>query len=189
MASVLDDPAISLARLTVAQYHQMVKGGVLLDGDPLELFEGVLGEKLSEGPAHSFRISQIARLLIRSLGNAGWQVRVQNPITTDDSEPEPDLAIVVDLDYSQRHPGGADVSVVIEVAGSSLVRDRSTKQRMYANADIAQYVIINLVDSTIESYTEPHGGDRARYGRHETLTAGMMALGPVTVDIASLLGN
>ena len=78
---------------------------------------------------------------------------------------------------------------MIEVAGSSLALDRSTKQRMYANAAIAQYVVVNLLDSTLESYTEPHGGDRARYGRHETLTAGTMALGPVSVDVASLLGN
>jgi Uma2 family endonuclease len=186
MASLIDDPAISLAKLSVAQYHRMVETGVLLDGDPLELFEGVLVEKMTEGPAHSFRITQLAKLLIRTIGDAPWQVRVQNPISTDDSEPEPDLAIVADLDYSTRHPSGDEIAVAIEVADSSLARDRSTKQRVYANAGIAHYVIVNLADDVVESYTEPVRGDGARYGRHETLTTGTITLGPVSIDVTSL---
>jgi Uma2 family endonuclease len=186
MASLIDDPAIVLAKLSVAQYHRMVETGVLVDGDRLELFEGVLVEKMTEGPAHSFRITQLAKLLIRLIGDAPWQVRVQNPISTDDSEPEPDLAIVADLDYSKRHPSSAEIAVVIEVADSSLARDRSTKQRVYANAGIAHYVIVNLADNVIESYTEPLAGGGARYGHHETLTTGTIAVGPVSVDVASL---
>jgi Uma2 family endonuclease len=189
MTSLLDDPAISLARLSVAQYHQMVATGVLIDGDPLELYEGVLVEKMTEGPAHSFRITQLARLLFRLIGDGDWQVRVQHPISTDDSEPEPDLAIVADHDYSQRHPGPTEVLVIIEVAGSSLARDRSTKQRIYANAGIAHYVIVNLTDDVVESYSQPIGGDDARYGQHVTLTAGTIELGPITVDVASLRQN
>lgn len=188
MSSLLDDPAIQLARLSVDQYHRMIEGGVLLDGDPLELYEGVLVEKMTEGPSHSFRITQIARLLIRLVGDGPWQVRVQHPISTDDSEPEPDLAVVADLDYSQRHPSGSEVAVVIEVAGSSLIRDRSTKQRIYARAGITQYVIVNLVNGAVESYTEPSGGDDARYGNHRTLTSGHLVVGPVTVNAIELLG-
>ncbi len=186
MSSLLDDPAISLARLTVDQYHQMVDKGVLIDGDPLELYEGVLVEKMTEGPPHSFRITQLARLLIRLVGDAPWQVRVQHPISTSDSEPEPDLAVVADNDYSQRHPSGSDIAVVVDVAGSSLARDRSTKQRIYAKAGIPQYVIVNLVDDVIESYTEPISGNDARYGRHDTLSVGVLELGPLTVDVATL---
>ena len=46
MSSLLGDPAISLARLSVSQYHQMIAAGVLLDGDRLELFEGVLVDRV-----------------------------------------------------------------------------------------------------------------------------------------------
>jgi Uma2 family endonuclease len=188
MSSLLGDPAISLARLSVAQYHQMVASGVLLDGDPLELFEGVLVEKMTEGPAHAFRITRLTRLLLQAVGDGPWQVRVQNPISTSDSEPEPDLAIVADLDYSQRHPTGSEIEAVIEVAGSSLARDRSSKQRIYANAGIRHYIIVNLPDNVIESYVAPISGDAARFGRHETLTSGHLDLGPLSVDVAELLG-
>lgn len=188
MSSLLGDPAISRARLSVAQYHQMIASGVLLDGDPLELFEGVLVEKPTDGPAHAFRITRLTRLLLGAIGDGPWQVRVQNPISTSDSEPEPDLAIVADLDYSLRHPTGSEIAAVIEVAGSSLARDRSTEQRLYANAGIGHYIIVNLTDNVIESYTAPISGDDARFGRHETLTSGHLDIGPVSVDVAALLG-
>ncbi len=187
MSSLLGDPTISLARLTVTQYHQMVDKGVLLDGDPLELFEGVLVEKMTEGPAHWFRITKLARLLIRLVGDDAWQVRVQHPISTDDSEPEPDLTIVADHDYSERHPSGSEIMAVIEVAGSSLLRDRSTKQRIYASAGIPLYVIVNLADNVVETYTQPSRGTASRYGQHNTHTSGQIALGPLTVDAADLL--
>ncbi len=74
------------------------------------------------------------------------------------------------------------------MAGSSLVRDRSTKQRIYAKAGIERYVIINLVNGGVESYSQPIGGDDPRYGRHETLTEGPVELGLVRVDTVRLLG-
>jgi Putative restriction endonuclease len=77
---------------------------------------------------------------------------------------------------------------VIEVAGSSLAGDRSSKQRMYANAGIRHYIIVNLPDNVIESDTAPISGDAARFGRHETLTSGHLDLGPLSVDVAELLG-
>ena len=91
--SVLDDPAISLARLSVAQYHQMIASGVLIDGDPLELFEGVLVDKMTEGPAHSYRITQLARLIMRSLGDSPWQLRVQHPRSLAKARPFPSMAV------------------------------------------------------------------------------------------------
>jgi Uma2 family endonuclease len=187
MSSLLDDPAISLARLSVAQYHRMIETGVLVEGEPLELYEGVLVEKMTEGPAHSFRITKIAQLLIRAIGDTAWQVRVQHPVSTTDSEPEPDIAIVADLDYSQCHPGPAETAVVIEVAGSSLARDRSTKQRIYARAGIPRYIIVNLADETVEVYSAPTAENDPHYRRHETIAAGMIDLGPVAVDAAALL--
>ena len=185
--SVLDDPAISLARLSVAQYHQMIASGVLIDGDPLELFEGVLVDKMTEGPAHSYRITQLARLIMRSLGDSPWQLRVQHPISTDDSEPEPDLAIVVDRDYSTRHPSPAEVACIIEVAGTSLSRDRSTKQRIYATAGIVRFIIVNLNEGVVEIYTQPTAHGDARYLHHDTLSTGVVDLGPLALDAERLL--
>jgi Uma2 family endonuclease len=175
-----------LERSSVAQYHQMVASGVLLDGDPVELFEGVLVERMTEGPAHASRITRLTRLLLMAVGDGPLQVRAQNPISMIDSELEPDLAIVADLDYSLRHPTSSEIEAVIEVAGSSLARDRSSKQRIYANAGISHYIIVNLPDNVVESYTAPISGDDPRFSRHETLTSGRLDIGPVSVDVAEL---
>ena len=51
---------------------------------------------------------------------------------------------------------------VIEVSDSSLPSDRTTKQRIYASAGIAQYIILNLADRQAEVYEEPKPD--GRYG-------------------------
>ncbi len=74
-----------------------------------------------------------------------------------DQEPEPDGTIVRGQAraYLQSHPGPADVTCVIEVADSSLDDARTRTLGIYARSGIAQYVIVNLVDSCIEVYEEP----------------------------------
>jgi Uma2 family endonuclease len=187
MASLLDDPAIVLARLSVERYHHMIEAGVLDEDDPFELYEGVLVEKMPEGPNHADRISAIAEMIFGLLLTMEWRLRVQHPITTIDSEPEPDLAIVARARYAAAHPGPSDIAVVIEVAESSLARDRSTKQRIYARAGIARYVIVDLVDDAVEVYTEPVAGADPHYASRQVVRVGSIDLGPITVDATDLL--
>jgi Uma2 family endonuclease len=77
-------------------------------------------------------------------------------ITLEDSEPEPDLAVVIGrrLDYRDRHPNAKEIELVIEVADSSLDRDRTLKQKIYAKSGIPNYWILNLTDLTVEVYTQ-----------------------------------
>jgi Uma2 family endonuclease len=98
-------------------------------------------------------------------------IGIQSPVTLPPrDEPEPDLAIVKGLpaDFALRHPGPAEVTCVIEVAGSSLDRDRTVKQRIYAAAGIPQYVIVNLIDSRLEVFERPDPAKR-RYRRRTEL--------------------
>jgi hypothetical protein len=80
-------------------------------------------------------------------------------VTTDDSEPEADVAIVRGRrrDYAQRHPEPNEVALLIEVAGGSLERDRGWKKRLYAAACLPVYWIVNLVDKQVEVFTGPSG--------------------------------
>jgi Putative restriction endonuclease len=116
-----------------------------------------------------------------------WMLRVQNPITTADSEPEPDLAIVRVGRYDQQHPGAADIAVVVEISDSSLARDRSTKQRIYAAASVRRYLIVNIGAGVVEEFTDPVSDPEARYATTRTLTSGNVDLGPFEIDIADLL--
>ena len=144
--------------LSVDQYHAMIHAGILTDDDPVELLEGWLVAKMPKNPPHR-AVTRLIRQVLERLVPAEWYVDSQEPITTDDSEPEPDVVVVrgETRHYLDRHPGPNDVGLVIEVADTTLQRDRGFKKRLYARAGIPVYWIVNLSDNQCEVYTEPSG--------------------------------
>ena len=105
----------------------------------------------------------------------GWHVASQEPITLPRSEPEPDLAVVRGdaRQYLDHHPGPEDVALVIEVADASWQRDRTLKKSIYAQAGMAVYWIVNLVERRIETYTAPSGpAAEADYGQQRQYAPG-----------------
>jgi Uma2 family endonuclease len=154
-------PPEPITRLSVEQYHEMIRAGILDEDEPVELLEGWLVTKMAKKPPHTVA-TKLAHDALGQCVPAGWHVRAQEPITTDTSEPEPDLSVPrgdVRI-YLDRHPGPKDVGLVAEVADSSLDRDRGWKKRIYARARIPVYWIINLIDDKIEVYTDPTGPAR-----------------------------
>jgi Uma2 family endonuclease len=145
-------------RLSVGQYHEMIRTGILTADDPVELLEGWLVYKMPKNPPH--RIStRLAQQALEAVVPAGLYVDTQEPITLNDSEPEPDVMIVrgETRDYRNRHPGPEDVALIVEVADSTLERDRGVKRMIYARAGIAVYWIINVLERVLEVYYEPSG--------------------------------
>lgn len=147
-------PPESLRRFSVAEYNAMIEHGILCD-ERVELLKGWLTQPINCGPAHSTATKLIERALERVLLE-DWLVRVQEPITLSDSEPEPDIAIALgDIRrFSRSHPQAADVALVVEVAQSSIAQDRGLKLSIYAGAGIPQYWIVNLPERIIEVYTQ-----------------------------------
>jgi Uma2 family endonuclease len=151
-------PTDLIWRLSVNQYHQMVRAGILTEEDPVELLAGWLVPKMPKNPPHRVA-TRLLRQALERVVPAGWYVDSQEPITTADSEPEPDVVVVrgETRQYLDRHPGPQDVALVIEVADTTLQRDRMLKQRIYAAAGIPVYWIVNLLDNQLEVYTAPSG--------------------------------
>src|SRR5438105_9817214 len=120
----------------------MIHAGILTENDPLELIEGWLVAKMTHNPPHDGTVQRINKRLGRRLP-AGWDLRIQSAVTTSDSEPEPDLVVVRgdETTYLHKHPGPADVGMLIEVADSTLSRDRQEKARLYARAGLPCYWI------------------------------------------------
>ena len=151
-------PTDFVCRLSIEQYHQMARAGILSDGDPVELLDGWLVPKMIKHAPHS-GVTELVRWTFEQALPAGWFARAQEPVTLSASEPEPDVAVVRGerRDYLEHHPGPADVAIVVEVADVSLRRDRTTKKRLYAEAGIAVYWIVNLLDHCVEVYSDPSG--------------------------------
>lgn len=165
-------PIYPIWRLSVEQYHAMIEAGILADDDPVELLEGWLVAKMPKNRPHSLA-TQLTRDALARLVPAGWYVDAQEPITMADSEPEPDIIVVRGErhDYVERQPYPADVGLVVEVADATLQRDRRLKLRLYADAGIVCYWIINLPQSQIEVYTDPaEKGDQAHYRQRSVYT-------------------
>jgi Uma2 family endonuclease len=171
-----------LMPLTVHQYDQMIATGILPEGEPYELLDGLVIRKdrsaAGEGPMtvgseHVWVVQRLGKLDAK-LKNLGSHMRVQSPVSLPPyNEPEPDGSIArgsID-DYVAAHPKASDVSCAIEVADSCLQRDRTTKLRIYASCKIGQYVIINLPDRVIEVYTNPLA-QQGRYGHSATFRPG-----------------
>jgi Uma2 family endonuclease len=171
-ATIQADPEIY--RFSVDQYHQMIAAGVFASDDRAELLDGRVIAKMPHNPPHDATI-QIAGEAVSEKLPAGWRVRVQLAITTETSEPEPDLAVVRGhvRSYLERHPRPADIGLLIEVADSTLVQDRTIKGPLYARAGISAYWIINLVDQSIEAFTDPTGPAAApTYRQQQTYQRG-----------------
>ena len=151
-------PPFPVRRFTVDQYHCMIQAGILTEDDDVELLEGWICEKMGRNPPHDCSLGKTTRVLNRLLP-APWIVRGQSAITTDDSEPEPDIAVVSGPDdlFFDHHPTPAEIGLLIEVAEASLQHDRNDKGPVYAAASIGGYWIINLVDRQVEVYTDPTG--------------------------------
>jgi Uma2 family endonuclease len=165
----VNSPAV--VPLTVEQYHDMIRTGILESGSPIELIDGVLiakdrscrgGKPLSHDPPHALCITRLQRL-DRLLEPLGIHLRSQLPVALGStSEPEPDGAVVRGAPerFADHHPEPKDLLAIIEVADSSLRYDRTTKKRKYAEAAIPQYWIVNLIDRVIEVYHSPVPAER-----------------------------
>ncbi len=103
-------------------------------------------------------ISRLQRLLATLSESAGFYLRIQLPVTLSEfNASEPDIAVVrgTGEDYADRHPGPADLVLVIEVSDSLVGTDRATKQRLYATAGVTRYWLVNVAESQVEDYEQP----------------------------------
>jgi len=146
------------------EYDRLIELGVFQPGEPVELIGGELMVAEPQGAPHYTGIRRAARALEKVFG-PGWEVRTQGPMGLDDeSEPEPDVAVVPGApeDYGSEHPSRA--VLIVEVSESSLAFDRGHKGSVYARAGIADYWIVNLVDRVLEVYREPAPDASAPFG-------------------------
>ena len=151
MANSFDFPIRPLRRV---EYDKLVQLGVF-EGERIELLEGRLVHMSPIGAPHSSTIDKLNRLFAPLFARA--LVRIQNPFAaTEDSEPEPDVALMPLGNYEVDHPDRAEL--LIEVADSSLAYDRGPKLSVYAQSGVPEYWIVNLVDRCIEVHRRPASG-------------------------------
>ena len=174
---------LTVRRWKRVEYNRLVELGAF-EREPIELLGGHLIVAEPQGPYHASSIDRVAHA-VRGVLPPGWIVRAQAPIALDDeSEPEPDIAVVAGRpgDYADAHP--ARPALVVEVAESSLLFDRRRKGSLYARAGLPEYWIVNLVDRVLEVYREPGPEATAPYRWGYRSVRRLTA--PATIDIAAI---
>ena len=119
------------------------------------LIDGVIYTMPNANPPHSTALS-LVDVWSRTVFAAGHVVRVQMPFDIlSDTEPNPDLAVVVGSprDYTTANPTTA--ALIVEVADSSLFLDTTTKAEKYATAGVPDYWVIDLENRVLIVYRDP----------------------------------
>lgn len=180
---------IAATQWTLEDYHRMIEAGVL-DDKRVELLNGVITDMSPEGQPHAGLGNRSARYLQRILGDLAI-VREGHPVTLpNNSEPEPDIAIVEPLDevyIEEHHPYPENIFWLIEYANTSLEKDTEVKRKIYATAGIREYWVVNLKTRELIVYREPMNGD---YQSQLTFTEGevhSIAFPDVAISVDRLL--
>lgn len=178
-------------RFNVSEYYKMAKAGILKPDDRVELIEGEIIKMSAIGSPHASRVTRLVRLLSRALGDT-VVLSPQNPVRLDNfSEPVPDIALLKLRDdyYATRHPTPTDTLLLIEVADSSLLKDRNIKLPLYARAGIPELWLANLPKEMIEVYSDPLHG---KYRKCRKFKRGEVVKSPtvkgLTLKVNEILG-
>ena len=167
------------------EYDRLVSLGVF-DDERVELLEGVIVTMSPNNPEHASPVQLLNEILMPALlGRA--VVRIQLPIiAARESEPEPDVVIAPLGDYRKVHPDRAHC--VIEVASTSVSKDRNIKAPLYAASGFHEYWLVNVPEQVVEVFRDPSPEgyrERTRVARGETLR--LQDFPDVELEIAKLL--
>ena len=165
-------PSTSIRRWRRVEYDRLIELGVFRPGERLELLDGVLIVREPQGTRHAAGIRRVVAALHAVLRDA-WQIDSQLPIALDDdSEPEPDVAVVAReaSNYRDAHP--SQPQLIVEITESSYRIDRDYKASLYARAGVRDYWIVDVLRGVVEVLREPEESQDAPYGwRYSSIVA------------------
>ena len=156
----------TVKKFTIQDYHRLTQLGFFQEDDRVELIRGALIYMAAKGMLHATVNRRLTRELANIMGKRAT-LQGQDPILLSNySEPEPDVVILKNKedDYLSTHPHPEDILLLIEIADSSLDYDQTTKLSVYAENNISDYWIFNLVDLCLECYREPYQNLQGEFG-------------------------
>jgi Uma2 family endonuclease len=162
----------------VEEFYLASEKGIFDPDEKLELIWGEVIELSAQLSRHAAATYFVAEAFRSAFNDA--VIRQHSPLSLDDmNEPEPDVVVARGpaSAYGARHPSASDTLLVVEVADSSLRKDRTLKSTLYASFGIAEYWIFDLNLNRLEIYRDPKSdGEGASYtslqtfGRDETVS-------------------
>lgn len=177
-------------RFTVDEFMLMGEVGIFKEGDRVELIDGEVIRMNPIGFGHSGRVTKLNWMFGRILRDRAL-LHIQNPLQfRPRGQPQPDIMLLRPREdfYTTSHPMAADTLLLVEVSDSSLEYDRDTKAAIYAQAGIADYWIVNLMDSQLLVYRQPVDGayrSMQTLGKEDSVQP--LAFPDVTIAVSEIL--
>ena len=181
---------VILAKWTIEEYHQMIEAGIF-DNRRVELLKGEIVEMSAEGEPHTYFSTEAGTYLIKLLGYKAI-IRPAKPISlSNNSESEPDIAIVQPLrrEYLEHHPYPENIFWLIEYSNSSLEKDLETKTKIYAEVGIVEYWVVNIKKRQLIIFRQPEDGE---YASKSTITEGViypLEFPDVAISVEMIISN
>ena len=178
---------VTTYKWSVSEWHDLIATGVLA-GKPVELLDGEIVAMSPEGIPHTYTNQSVGDYL-RDIFQEKAHIRDAHPITLDNSEPEPDIAIVrlPKTIYKDHHPYGEDIYLLIEVSNSTLKLDLETKAKIYARNGIAEYWVIDLVNKKLVVHTQPSNSSYSQVVEYKSGSISPQAFPDITIPLNQLL--
>ncbi len=157
---------------TLSEWRKMGEAGVFPADSRLELINGEVLEMSPIGSQHASHLKRLFHYFAKKIDFNDALLSIQDPLQLNNlSEPEPDLMLLQPDPgfYQSQHPKANNVLLLVEIADTSLFLDQNLKLQLYAQHNIPEYWIMNLLDNTLEVYRQPQGKS---YEFKNTLRAG-----------------
>jgi Uma2 family endonuclease len=165
MVDPMLDPALlapeRVRPLKRREYERLVDLG-LFEDERIELLRGQLVEMSPQGDAHSGITAWFHSRFGKALDLRRYDIRSHSPFAaSSDSMPEPDVSVSL-ARADRKHPTHRDALLLIEVAESSVAKDRVIKTKIYAAAGVPEYWIVNVQRRVVEVLRGPTKNGYAR---------------------------
>ena len=172
---------------SISKWHELVESGVLAE-QKVELLEGTIVEMSPEGIEHSATNENVV-IYLRNVLSGIAHVKESHPVTLDNSEPEPDIAVVrlPIKTYMTRHPIAKDIYWLIEVSKKTLKKDLEQKSLTYARNGIPEYWVIDLVNKKVIVHTQPNDNKYLQIVEYKSGTIKPQAFQNIDIPLDRLL--
>jgi Uma2 family endonuclease len=141
----VEEPKVSLRKLTIEEYHKLGDAGILHPNDRVELIDGLLVKMAPIGPEHQFILEKLNDVLSEQK-KGRFKVGPGRPIPIPNfNEPQPDMVLLrIDAGTRREHASPGEIYLVIEISDTTVKYDSEKKLPAYESARIPEYWIVDI---------------------------------------------
>ena len=191
LAHTIDDAPRRL--LSVDDLRRMIEAGIIDDEENVELIDGELITMAAKGFAHERIKGGLVRIVNRFSSDDIF-VGIEASLRLDTHVlVEPDILVCRQRDLVPAPEGyigvpAADILLLVEVADTTLRKDRGRKAKLYARYAVPEYWIVDTNTRVIWRHRAPDLTGYTsidKFGAGEVLTPEAFELAEVVVDLAA----